>query len=105
MFESVENLEKENKLKSLLKGKKDSSKRKYTEESSNSRSSSKSQKRTPEYRQNFRGSQSSRPQKTSKNFQNDHHQSQKHSSYLEQLPNQMLNLDNILKVCDFDLLK
>ena len=34
--ESVENLEKENKLKSLLKGKKDSGKRKYAEESSNS---------------------------------------------------------------------
>ena len=51
--ESTENLEKENKLKSLLKGKKDSGKRKYSEESSNSRSSSKSQKRTPEYGQNF----------------------------------------------------
>ena len=34
--ESVENLEKKSKLKSLLKGKKDSGKRKYAEESSNS---------------------------------------------------------------------
>ena len=55
--ESVENLEKKNMLKSLLKDKKDSGKRKYSEESSNSRSSSKSQKRSPEYGQNFRGYQ------------------------------------------------
>ena len=50
---SAENLEKENKLRFLLKSKKDSGKRKYTEESSNSRSPSKSQKRTPEYGQNI----------------------------------------------------
>ena len=78
MSESVENLEKENKLKSLLKGNKDSGNRKYSEESSNSRSFSQSQKRTPEYGQNFWGYQS-RPQKTNKNFQN--HQGRKHSSY------------------------
>ena len=53
LSESIENLEKEKKLKSLLKDKKDSGKRKHSEELSNTRSSSKSQKRNPEYGQNF----------------------------------------------------
>ena len=51
--EYVENIEKENKLMSLLKDKKDSGKRKHSEASSDSRFSFKSQKRTPEYGQNF----------------------------------------------------
>ena len=51
----VENIEKENKLMSLLKDKKDSGKRKHSEASSDSRFSFKSQKRTPEYGQNFSG--------------------------------------------------
>ena len=42
MSESVENLEKENKSKFLLKDKNDLGKRKYSEEWRNSRSSSKS---------------------------------------------------------------
>ena len=75
--ESVGNLEKENKSKALLKYKKDSGKRKYPEESSNSRSSSKYQKRTPEYWHNFRGYQP-RLQKN-KIFQN--HQGWKHNSF------------------------
>ena len=73
---SVENLEKENKLKSLLKDKKDLGKRKYLKESSNSRSSPKSPKKTPEHGQNFRGNKP-RPQKASKIFQN--HRGRKHS--------------------------
>ena len=51
--EYVENIEKENKLMSLLKDKRDSGKRKHSTVSSDSRFSFKSQKRTPEYGQNF----------------------------------------------------
>ena len=61
--ESVKSLEKENKLKFLLKDKEDLGNKNYSEESSKSKLSSKSQKKTPGYWQNFRGYQS-RPQKT-----------------------------------------